>query len=113
MAPEKSLPQLEQVRWGSVLMDLPAPSVASSTERKTGLHREVRNRPARPLANCCPIPQAIECCFIVAREITFRNNIPVARVLRRHRDAGEKTSVIDMLMRNSHREAESESEKQF
>src|SRR5580692_637218 len=47
------------------------------------LHGEVRNRPARPLANYCPVPQAIACSCILARQITFRNKIPTARVLRR------------------------------
>ena len=37
------------------------PSAASSTESKTGLHREARNRPARPLANYCSVPQGIPC----------------------------------------------------
>src|SRR5215468_8341043 len=46
------------------------------------LHGEVRNRPARPLANYCPVPQAIACSCILARQITFRNKIPAARVLR-------------------------------
>jgi hypothetical protein len=32
----------------------------------------------RPLANCCPVAQAIAYSFIVARQITFRNKIPTA-----------------------------------
>ena len=47
------------------------------------LHGEARNRPARALANYCPVPQAIACFCILARQITFGNKIPTARVLRR------------------------------
>jgi hypothetical protein len=54
IAPENSLPQIEQVRWGSVLMGLtafqPKATPRSSEWREIGQHG--------PLANCCPIPQA-------------------------------------------------------
>jgi hypothetical protein len=43
----------------------------------------VRKQPARLLASSCPVPQAIASSFILAREVTFRNKIPAARVLRR------------------------------
>jgi hypothetical protein len=38
--------------------------------------QEVRNRPARLLANYCPVPQAMGCYFILQRQIPFRNRIP-------------------------------------
>jgi hypothetical protein len=60
-------------------------AAATSTDSNTPPHRVVRNRPAWPLANCCPAAQAIACSFIVARQIRFRNKIPPARVLRRQR----------------------------
>ncbi len=56
IAPESSLPQLGQVRWGSVLMGLtvlqpqPEPKAAS---RSTG--------PCRLLPNYSPVPQTIAC----------------------------------------------------
>jgi hypothetical protein len=43
----------------------------------------VRNRPARPLANCSPVSQTIASSFIVACQIKFRNKIPTVGVLRR------------------------------
>ena len=80
--PENSLPQLGQVRWGGVLMGPKRPSSGILAEGNS-LRGEVRNRPARPLANYCPVPQAIACSCILARQSTFRNKIPTARVLRR------------------------------
>jgi hypothetical protein len=83
IAPENSLPQLGQVRLGSVLMALPAvqpqpelKATPRSTERcEIGQHGS--------LANCCPVPQAIGCSFILARHIMFRNKIPTVGILRR------------------------------
>src|ERR1700740_1623370 len=43
------------------------PSAAIGAESNTTLHRVVRNRPARPLANCCSVAQAIASSFILAR----------------------------------------------
>jgi hypothetical protein len=34
--------------------------------------------PARPLADCCPVPQIIPYSFTLARKIRFRNRIPTA-----------------------------------
>ena len=56
---------------------------SAATRSNTTLHRVVRNRPARLLANCCPVAQTIACSFIVALQIRFRNKIPIVGVLRR------------------------------
>ena len=53
-----------------------------SAESNTTLPPALRNRPVRPLANCCPIAQAIACALILALQITFRNKIPNVGVLR-------------------------------
>jgi len=54
VAPESSLPQLGQVRWGSVLMALTAFQPQSESKANTALHRGVRNRPARPWQTVVP-----------------------------------------------------------
>jgi len=90
IAPESSLPQLGQLRLGSALTALtalPSHSEANATQQS---HRAVRKRPAKRLANFCPVAQAIACPFILARQITFRNKIPALGVLR---DRGLKTSL--------------------
>jgi hypothetical protein len=82
IAPENSLPQLGQVRWGSVLMELTAlqpqferkPTAHSTEWCEIGLYG--------PWQRCCPIPQAIAYCIILARQITFLNKIPTVGVLR-------------------------------
>jgi hypothetical protein len=51
IAPEISLPQLGQVRWGSVFMDLTVLGPQSEPETDTMLLRLSRNRPVRPLAS--------------------------------------------------------------
>src|SRR6516162_2703372 len=75
-APANSLPQLGQVRWGSVFMVLtvlqPKETPRSTEWCEIG----------RPLANCCHVPQAIAYCIILARQITFLNKIPTVGVLR-------------------------------
>jgi hypothetical protein len=80
IAPENSLPQLEQVRWGSVLMDLDA--LQSQPELKTTPRStewwEIAS--TAPLVNCSPVPQAIACSFILVRQITFRNKIFIVYV---------------------------------
>src|SRR6516165_8871874 len=75
IAPENSLPQLGQVRLVSVLIVLDALQLQPQPTATPPSHRVVRNRPAWPLANCCPAAQAIACSFIVARQIRFRNKI--------------------------------------
>jgi hypothetical protein len=83
IAPENSLPQLGQVRWGSVLIVLTLPSTHSEPRKK---HHACTERceigQHGSLANCCPVSQAIASSFRVARHIAFRNRIPIAGVLR-------------------------------
>ena len=69
------------MRWDSVLTGLTALRSQSEPKSCTTLHRAVPNRRARPLGNCCPVPQAIACSFILARQITCRNKIPTVGVL--------------------------------
>src|SRR6516162_9174015 len=60
IAPENSLPQLGQVRWGSVLMALTVlqpQSEPKATPRSTG-RREI----GQLLTNCSSVAQAIACC---------------------------------------------------
>jgi hypothetical protein len=57
------------------------PSVATLAESNTTLHRVLRNRPARSLANCCSVVRANGSSFRVAPQLTFRNKIPSARVV--------------------------------
>ena len=83
IVPENSLPQLGQMRLGSVLMALTALQPHSEAKATPYSHRAVRKRPAQSLVNCCPVAKAIGCCFILARQITFRNKIPTLGVLRR------------------------------
>jgi hypothetical protein len=77
IAPENSLPQLGQMRRGSVLIVVtalqpqfePKPTARSTECCKIGLRG--------PWQSCCPVPQAIACLlFTVARQIKFRNKIP-------------------------------------
>ena len=78
--PENSLPQLGQVRWGSVFMALTVlqpQSEPKATPRSTG-RREI----GQLLTNCCSVAQAIARCVILSRQITFRNRIPTVGVLR-------------------------------
>src|SRR6516164_11731049 len=84
IAPENSLPQLGHVRWGSTFTDLTALQLHSEPKATPRSYRVVRNPPAQRLAYCCPVAQTIACSFIVACQMTFRNKIPAARVLRRH-----------------------------
>ena len=42
----------------------------------------MRIRPAWPLANCSPVPQANACFLRLARQIILRNKIPIIDVLR-------------------------------
>jgi hypothetical protein len=82
-APERSLPQLGQVRCGSVIMTLTACS--------RNLSRKPHHAPPSgakladtAMAYCCSsVARAIACSVTVAREIALRNKIPAARVLRR------------------------------
>jgi hypothetical protein len=78
IAPKNSLPQLGQVRWGSVVMVLtvvqPKATRRSTEWCETGQHGS--------LANCCPVSQAITSSFRIARQITFQNKIPAVDVLR-------------------------------
>ena len=76
--PENSLPQLGQVRLVCVLIVLDVLQRQPQPTAKPPAHRVVRNRPARPLANCCHVPQAVARSFILARQIMFRNKIPAA-----------------------------------
>src|SRR6516165_9547630 len=82
IAPENSLPQLGQVRWGSALMLLIALQSHPPPENNTTFHRLVRNRPAQLLAYCCFIAQAIANYGTLAHQITFLNKIPGAPGLR-------------------------------
>src|SRR5262249_15676572 len=61
IVPENWLPQLEQVRWSSVLMDLTVLRLQSEPKTTARSTPVVGNRPARSLANCSPVPQAIAC----------------------------------------------------
>jgi hypothetical protein len=56
IAPENSLPQLGQVRWGSVLMDLTVlqPQSEPKTAPRSTEWCEIGQH--GPLANCCPVP---------------------------------------------------------
>src|SRR5580704_19256973 len=76
IAPENSLPQLGQVRWGSVFMGLTVLRPPSGPKSSTKLRPVVQNRQTRPLANCCLVPQTIARSFILARQVTCRNKIP-------------------------------------
>jgi NAD(P)-dependent dehydrogenase (short-subunit alcohol dehydrogenase family) len=51
IAPENSLPQIGQMRWGSTLIIVNGSSAATSANSKTTLQRAVRNRPAQRLAS--------------------------------------------------------------
>src|SRR6516164_10408069 len=82
IAPENSLLQLGQVRWGSLLMALTALQSPPRPAAIPRSHQVVRNWPARPPSSCCPVARAISCCVILSRQITFRNRIPTAGVLR-------------------------------
>ena len=55
IAPENSLPQLGQVRLGSVLMDLTALQSQPQPAATRPSHRVVRNRPAQRLAYYGPV----------------------------------------------------------
>src|SRR5262252_1337410 len=79
IAPENSLPQLGQMRWGSVLMALTALQSQRQPQHDHARTERCRNRPARPLANCCPVAQAMAYCLILDFQLTFRNKIPAAR----------------------------------
>src|ERR1700756_3952023 len=76
IVPENSLPQLGQVCLDSALMVLtvlqPKETPRSTEWCEIG----------RPLANYCPVPQAIACSFILACQMIFRKKIPAAPVLR-------------------------------
>src|SRR5215813_3845127 len=80
IVPENWLPQLEQVRWNSVLMDLTVLRLQSEPKTAARSTPVVGNRPARSLANCSPVPQAIACFVTLVHSITFRNKIPAARL---------------------------------
>ena len=85
IAPANSLPQLGQVRWGSVLMGITAlqpQSEPKATPRSTDWCEIGRQGPWQIVVH---IAQATTCSFTLARQITFRNKIPVALVLRRPR----------------------------
>jgi hypothetical protein len=81
IAPKNSLPQLGQVRWGSALIGLTALQWRPQPKARQR-SQEVRNRPARLLANYSPVPQAIACSITLARQTAFRNKIPAAGALR-------------------------------
>jgi hypothetical protein len=83
IAPESSLPQLGQVRWGPVLMGLSALQPEFEPKATPRSTKGCQKRQARPLANRCPVAQAIAHYVTLARQITFRNKIPTAGVLRR------------------------------
>ena len=100
MTPESSLPQLGQVRWGSVLMGLSALQPKSKPKATPRSTEWCRKRPARTLANRCLVAQAIAHYVILARQITFRNKIPIAGVLRR---PVLITSLGDEAVRNNGR----------
>ena len=57
VAPESSLPQLGQVRWGSVIMALAA--LQPKPESKAPPRSVVPNRPAQRMAYCCSVARAI------------------------------------------------------
>jgi hypothetical protein len=59
IAPESSLPQLGQVRWGSALMVLTALQSHPQPETTPLSTEWCEKRPAQRLANCCPVAQAI------------------------------------------------------
>jgi hypothetical protein len=80
IAPEKSLPQLGQVRWGSVFMELTA--LQPQFERKPTARSSGRREIGQLLTNCCSVAQAIAYCIILSRQITFLNRIPTVGVLR-------------------------------
>jgi hypothetical protein len=98
IAPESSLPQLGQVRWGSVLTGLSALQPKSKPKATPRSTEWCRKRPARTLANRRLVAQAIAHYVILARQITFRNIIPIAGVLRR---PVLITSLGDEAVRNS------------
>ena len=81
IATKNSLPQLGQVRWDSALIGLTALQWRPEPKARQR-SQEVRNRPARILANYSPVPQATACSITLARQTTFRNKIPDAVVLR-------------------------------
>jgi hypothetical protein len=82
IAPENWLPQLGQARCGCVFMGLTVLRRQSGPKRCTTLHRVVPSRRARLLANCRPVPQAIACSYILARQMTFQIRIPTPGALR-------------------------------
>jgi hypothetical protein len=83
IVPESSLPQLGQVRWNSVLIVLAALQLHAQPRARPGSAERREIGQHGPLVNYCPIPQAIACSPILACQMTFRNKIPAARVLRR------------------------------
>ena len=76
MAPENSLPQLEQVRWTSVLIVLAALQLQAQPRTTPGTTESREIGQHGPWADCSPVAQAIAYAFILARQITFRNKIP-------------------------------------
>jgi hypothetical protein len=80
VAPESSLPQLGQVRWGSVFMGLTALQPQPDAKATPCSTERCEIGPARLLAYCCSVARAIR--VTVASEIALRNKIPAACVLR-------------------------------
>src|SRR5260370_38919393 len=83
IARENSLPQLGQVRWGSVLMALTALQPQSEPKATPWSAERCESSQHGLLASCCPVPQAITSSFILARRSTFGKKIPIVDVLRR------------------------------
>src|SRR5260221_6095791 len=82
IAPESSLPQLGQVRWGSVLMTLTAlqPQPGPKATPRSAQWCQIGKH--GPWQTVVPVPQANASSFRVALQITFRNKIPIVGVLR-------------------------------
>ena len=83
IAPENSLPQLGQVRWGFVLMGLTVLQSQPESKATPTSNECAKSGQHVPWQIICPVSQAIASSFRVARHITFRNRIPIVGVLRR------------------------------
>ena len=85
IAPENSLPQLGQVRWGSVLMFLTAlqPEPKPSATPRSTEWCEIRRHSA--WHTFVPLHAELGVSLLLARQGPFRNKIPTGGVLRHPR----------------------------
>ena len=110
IAPENSLPQLGQVRWGSALILLTAPQSKPRRTATPHSHRLVRNRPAQRLcillSHCAsnrklPYTSALN---RISEQNFWRSRFAVSRVdFRRYRKPSGKSDDNIQLLGSSNR----------